>query len=43
MFYIHIILCEMSTIRFRIDKTIERQDRIQKCIQPSTLIGFLQS
>lgn len=43
MFYIHIILCEMSTIRFRIDKTIERQDRIQKCFQPSALIGFLQS
>lgn len=32
MFYVHILSCELGTIHFKIDKTIEIQDKIQKCL-----------
>jgi len=39
MFYMHVLSCEMETIHFQIDKTVELQQKIQRFVQhtPSTL------
>lgn len=43
MLYIHILMCEMSTIRFRADRTAELQEKIQKFVagQPQSVITAL--
>jgi len=46
MFYMHILVCEMGKLHFRIDKTIELQEKIQKFVlrTPSpSMISFMNS
>lgn len=40
MFYIHILSCEMGTIQFKVDKTMEIQDKIQKFILQTNFSEF---
>lgn len=43
MFYIHMLTCEMGTIHFRIDQTIDLQDKLQKFITqvPSSIATMI--
>lgn len=40
MFYMHILSCEMSTLCFRIDKTAELQEKIQKFVLTSPALSL---
>lgn len=43
MFYIHVIICEMGSLHFRIDRSIALQDQIQKYVMqtPTSIISLL--
>ncbi len=41
MFFIHILTCEMGSIHFKIDKTIEIQDKMQKCLVQAQFSDFV--
>lgn len=43
MFYIHILSCEIGTIHFKIDKTMEIQEKIQKFVSQQTNLQDLIS